>query len=69
MYLVAIGWLYVVGMMAAVSDTILTALARLLVLGILPVAVLLWMGGLRRRRARPPDPGTIDAETRPGRQD
>jgi type VI protein secretion system component VasK len=53
LYLVVIGWLYVVVMMAAVSDSLLTALARLLFLGILPVAVLLWMGGLRRRRPRP----------------
>ncbi len=53
LYLVVIGWLYVVVMMAAVSDSILTALARLLFLGILPVVVLLWMGGLRRRRPRP----------------
>ncbi len=62
-YLVVIGWLYVVVMMAAVSDSILTALARLLFLGILPVVVLLWMGGLRRRRPRPAaeEPGANEA--------
>jgi len=52
MYIVAIGWLYVVVMIAVVSDSLLKAAVRLLVLGVLPVAILLWTRGLRRPRRR-----------------
>jgi hypothetical protein len=51
MIIVAIGWLYVVMMMAAVSDTLLKGVVRLLFLGVLPVALLLWIK-LRGFRAR-----------------
>lgn len=43
MIIVAIGWLYVVMMIAAVSDTLMTGLLRLLFLGVLPVGLLLWI--------------------------
>ena len=43
MIIVAIGWLYVVMMIAAVSDTLLTGVLRLLFLGVLPVGLLLWI--------------------------
>jgi type VI protein secretion system component VasK len=49
--IVAIGWLYVVMMMAAVSDTLLKGIVRLLFLGVLPVGLLLWIK-LKRYRAR-----------------
>ena len=51
MIIVAIGWLYVVMMMAAVSDTLLKGIIRLLFLGVLPVGLLLWLK-LRGYRAR-----------------
>ena len=51
MIIVAIGWLYVVLMMAAVSDSLLKGIIRLLFLGILPVGLLLWIK-LRQYRAR-----------------
>ena len=51
MIIVAIGWLYVVMMIAAVSDTLLKAVIRLLFLGVLPVGLLLWIK-LRGFRAR-----------------
>ena len=51
MIIVAIGWLYVVMMMAAVSDSLLKGIIRLLFLGVLPVGLLLWIK-LRSYRAR-----------------
>ena len=53
MIIVAIGWLYVVMMMAAVSDSLLKGVIRLLFLGILPVGFLLWikLRGYRSRAA------------------
>ncbi len=51
MIIVAIGWLYVVMMIAAVSDTLLKGIVRLLFLGILPVGLLLWIK-LKGYRAR-----------------
>ena len=51
MIIVAIGWLYVVMMMAAVSDSLLKGIIRLLFLGVLPVGLLLWIK-LRGYRAR-----------------
>jgi type VI protein secretion system component VasK len=51
MYVIAIGWLYVVVMIAAVSDTLLKGIIRLLFLGVLPVGLLLWIK-LARYRAR-----------------
>ena len=51
MYLIAIGWLYVVVMIAAVSDSVLKGVVRLLFLGLLPVGILVWMS-VRRHRNR-----------------
>ena len=51
MIIVAIGWLYVVMMIAAVSDTLLKGIICLLFLGVLPVGLLLWIK-LRGYRAR-----------------
>ena len=52
MIIVAIGWLYVVVMIAAVSDTLLKAVVRVLFLGVLPIAIPLWTRGLRRPKRR-----------------
>jgi hypothetical protein len=51
MVIVALGWLYVVMMIAAVSDSLLKGVIRLLFLGVLPVGLLLWIK-LRQHRAR-----------------
>lgn len=51
MYIIAIAWLYVVVMIAVVSDSILKGVIRLLFLGILPVGLWLWMS-VRRHRNR-----------------
>ena len=51
MYVIAIGWLYVVVMIAAVSDSLLKGIIRFVFLGALPVGLLLWFK-LMRYRAR-----------------
>ncbi|MGY4828696.1 hypothetical protein ACVNIS_08975 [Sphaerotilaceae bacterium SBD11-9] len=58
MYLVAIGWMFVVVMMAAAEamspiGTVLGALITLLLYGVLPLSIVLYvMGSPMRRRAR-----------------
>ena len=51
MVIIAIGWLYVVMMIAAVSDSLLKGVIRMLFLGVLPVGLLLWIK-LRQHRSR-----------------
>ena len=50
-YVIAIGWLYVVTMIAVVSDSPLKGVIRFVFLGALPVGLLLWVK-LMRYRAR-----------------
>lgn len=53
MYIVAIGWLYVVVLMAMTETSVVAGIATLVFYGLLPVGLLLWLGGYRaRRRAR-----------------
>ncbi len=49
LYLVLIGWLYVVAMITLVSDSLLKAVVRLLFLGVLPLAIVVGIKLLRRR--------------------
>lgn len=60
MYIVAIGWLYVVLMMAVASHSVLAGLLRFIFYGLAPVMLLLWIAGTparRRRRGLPDTPG------------
>lgn len=75
MYLVAIAWMYVVLMMAAVeatgpNGTVLGAVMTLLLYGVLPVGLLLYLLGtpLRLRARRAEEQATSDAAsaTTPG---
>lgn len=52
MYIVAIGWLYVVLMMAVASHSVLAGVMRFIFYGLLPVALLLWIVGTPARRRR-----------------
>lgn len=58
MYLIAIGWLYVVLMMAVAEamssqGTVIGALFTVLLYGLLPLAIVLYIGGTpARKRAR-----------------
>jgi hypothetical protein len=53
MYIVAIAWVYVVGMMALGSRSLAQGFAIALVIGAGPLVVLAGLGSLRRRRSRP----------------
>ena len=62
MIIIAIGWLYVVLMIAAVSDSLLVGIVRVLFLGVLPVGLLLWIK-LRGYRTRAAAAAEAQAET------
>ena len=51
MVIIVIGWLYVVMMIAAVSDTLLKGVIRFIFLGALPVGLWLWIK-LKRHQTR-----------------
>jgi len=53
MYIVAIGWAYVILMMAITASSIGKALAILIFLGVLPIALFVYVAGLRRRSSMP----------------
>lgn len=52
MYIVAIGWAYVILMMAITASSIGKALAILVFLGALPLALFVYVAGGPRRRRR-----------------
>lgn len=52
MYIVAIGWAYVILMMAITASTIGKALAILFFLGVLPIALFVYVAERPRRRRR-----------------
>jgi hypothetical protein len=49
MYIVAIGWAYVILMMAITASSVGKALSILLFLGVLPLALFAYVAGGRRR--------------------
>jgi hypothetical protein len=55
MYIVAIGWAYVILMMAITASSVGKALAILIFLGVLPIALFVYVadGPRRRRRSMP----------------
>ena len=67
MYLIAIAWIYVALMMAAAeaahpTGTLLGALLTLLLYGVLPVGLVMYLlGGKYRRQARERQAATIEA--------
>lgn len=50
MYIVAIGWIYVVVLMALTEESVAAGLATFLFYGIAPLAVLLYLMGTPQRR-------------------
>lgn len=52
LYIIVIGWLYVVVLMAATEKTLTAAVLTLLGYGLVPLAVVVWatVAGVRRRR-------------------
>lgn len=61
MYIVAIGWLYVVTLMAFAEATVTAGVLSFVFYGLLPVFLLLWLTGAfarigKRRRSRADQP-------------
>lgn len=52
MYIVAIGWMYVVTLMAATETNFTAGLVTFLFYGLLPCSVLMYLLGTGRRRAK-----------------
>ncbi len=52
MYIVAIGWAYVILMMAITASSIAKALAIMIFLGVLPLALFVYVADGPRRRRR-----------------
>ena len=50
MYIVAIGWLFVIIMMAITSTSLLSGVVTLFCYGILPLGLFLWIVGTPQRR-------------------
>jgi len=54
MWIVAIGWMYVVTLMAATEPSVVGGMMTFLGYGVLPLSLVLYLGGVRLRRR----PGT-----------
>jgi hypothetical protein len=52
MYIVAIGWLFVILMMTITATSFLSGLMQLFCFGILPLGLFLWIVGTPERRRR-----------------
>ena len=52
MYIIGIGWMYVVTLMAATETNLAAGLATFIFYGALPCAVLMYILGTKRRRAK-----------------
>lgn len=64
MYIVAIGWAYVILMMAITASTIGKAIAILIFLGVIPLGMFVFMFGRPKRRSMAvPDEETHQPDT------
>jgi len=52
MYIVAIGWLYVTLLIAVNEPTVVAGVISFLFYGLMPCALLIWLGGTKVRRQR-----------------
>lgn len=52
MYIIAIGWLWVALLMAITESSVVAGVATLLVWGLIPCALILWLSGSKVRRQR-----------------
>ena len=52
MYIIAIGWLYVVVLMAATETNLVAGVMTLIFYGFVPLSLLLWLLGTPQRRRR-----------------
>lgn len=52
MLIVAVAWIYVVGLMALTEPTIVAGIATFLFYCVLPLGIIIYIGGSRQRKAR-----------------
>lgn len=52
MYIVAVGWIYVVLMMALTEPSIVGGVMTFVFYGLFPLAIVLWLAGTPERRRR-----------------
>lgn len=50
MYIVAIGWIYVVFMMSITEVSIIAGIMTFLMYGVLPLIIIIYIGGARQRK-------------------
>jgi len=61
MWIVAIGWIYVVTLMAATEPSVVGGILTFFGYGVLPLSLVLYLGGVRLRpRPKPPSAGAGD---------
>jgi hypothetical protein len=65
MYIVAIGWAYVILMMAITASSIGKGLAIFVFLGVLPLALFVYAADRPRRRRSVPDPDEMAGKSEP----
>lgn len=63
MWIVAIGWMYVVTLMAATEPSVVGGILTFFGYGVLPLSLVLYLGGVRLR-ARP-EPPAAGGDARP----
>jgi hypothetical protein len=52
MWIIAVAWIYVVGLMALTEPTIVAGIMTLLAYCVLPLSILYYLSGSKRRRLR-----------------
>ena len=57
MHIAAVGWIYVVLMMSVVEEYFIAGIMTLFLYGVLPVTIILYIGGTGNRRRRRPTAG------------
>ncbi|MCS0632047.1 hypothetical protein NX786_22220 [Telluria mixta] len=65
MWIVAIGWMYVVTLMAATEPTVVGGIMTFFGYGVLPFSIVFYLAGSRRRRARAAQPALKTADGTP----
>lgn len=52
MYIIAIGWAYVIVLMSLTENSIVAGVATFVFYGLIPISLILWLGGAKARRQR-----------------
>lgn len=66
MYIIAIAWIYVILMMSITEESVVAGVMTFLAYGVLPLVVILYLGGTSRRKRRR---ALAEAEARAQRTD